>query len=239
MIARRLLLSLALSLSALPTVAAPDRAQELVREHLRALGDLDSVQSRRVKLRAIGMAPFELPITVESRRPGLLRREVRIQDQVQITGFDGQQAWRIDPFVPGGQQEVPAAELPALREEVLFDGLLAAALRQKLPLRYLGESEVEGRKVHGLQVELPGSGESTVYLDAKTLLEVKRVQKRQDGVIESFSRDYRRVAGVQIPHLIEIGVPGATQRAQMRIESVELNPVLDTARFSRPNGGAR
>ncbi|WP_374437893.1 hypothetical protein [Inhella sp.] len=235
-LASALLLAL---LSSLPlhAAASPEGGAALARQHLAAVGDAAPVQTRRVHLRAVGLAPFELPIVVEARRPAQLRREVDIQGQRQITGFDGQRAWRIDPFVPGGAAELPAAELSSLRHEALFDGLLAQALQQGWPIEDLGTRSEDGRPLRLLRTAMPGQAPVTLYLDAKSLLEHKRAQQQdvhgQQLAVETFSTDYRRVGSLQIPHRIEVRVPGLPHPIIMAIERVELNPVLDASRFRR------
>lgn len=94
--------------------------------HLAALGDVNKVESRRVKLRIIGMAPFEIPTTTEAKRPNLLRLEVQVQGQVQISSYDGKDAWKIDPFQPSGKRAVDpsAEELPAVLEESYSTGFM-------------------------------------------------------------------------------------------------------------------
>ena len=220
-----------------PAAQASSAGAELARQHLAAVGDPASVQTRRVHLRASGLAPFELPIVVEARRPLQLRREVDIQGQRQITGFDGQQAWRVDPFVPGGRAEVPAAELSTLRQEALFDGLLAHALQQGLAIEDLGLQTQDGQRLRLLRTALPGQPPVTLYLDAQTLLERKRVQQQEmQGrmvAVESLSLDYRRVGALQIPHRLEVRLPGLHQPITLVVERVELNPALPESRFQR------
>jgi hypothetical protein len=230
-------------------VAAPPAAltlETLLQKHIAAVGDVTKIESRRIKMRALGMTPFELPIMVEAKRPNLIRREVNIQGQFQITAYDGADAWMLDPFVPGGMKpnNVAPAELPALMEEAAFDGLLITAntahnARAKgYALRYLGVEMLDERPVHVVTVNFRESGESTIYLDAATFLETRRVQKRpvmgREMDIESFSSDYRRINGVNMPHRIEFAPKGVTPRMVMIIESAELNVPLERSRFTRP-----
>jgi len=46
--------------------------------------------------------------------------------------------------------------------------------------------------------------------------------------------DYRETGGVTFPRSIEIGARGRPQRMRIVVESVELNPKLDEARFTLP-----
>ena len=213
--------------------------ENVLRQHLAAVGAMDKVQTRRVKLRIIGMAPFEIPSTVEARRPVLLRRDVFLQGQVQVTAYDGKDAWKIDPFMPSGKHAVdlPAEDLPALLEESYFDGILAAAQQQGFGLRYAGEEQLEGRRVHVLKVTVPATGESTIYLDAGSYLEVKRLQRRMVmgrlTELEVWSSDYRQQDGLMLPFRFEIAPKGIKQRISMVVDAVENNPTNPTIAASR------
>lgn len=211
----------------------------VMQSHLTALGDYSKVQSRRVKLRIIGMAPFEIPTTVEAKRPNLLRREVQVQGQVQISSYDGKDAWKIDPFLPSGKRAVDlsAEELPAMLEESYFDGILVAAQKQGFPLQYAGLETQDGRRVHVLKVSIPATGESTIYLDADSFLEIKRLQKRQImgrmTELEVYTSDYRLQDGLMMAYRFEIGTKGSTQRMSMVVDAVENNPAIAASRFQR------
>ncbi|MCH8619785.1 hypothetical protein [Undibacterium sp. TS12] len=213
--------------------------ETVLRRHFAAIGDMDKVQARRVKLRIIGMAPFDIPTTVEARRPALLRRDVMLQGQVQVTAYDGKDAWKIDPFLPSGKRaiDLPAEELPALLEESYFDGILVAAQKQGFPMRYAGEENLDGRRVHVVKLTVPTTGESTIYLDAMNYLEIKRLQKRQimgrSTELEVWSSDYRQQDGLTLPFRFEIAPKGASQRMSMVVDALENNPVIAVARFQR------
>ncbi|MES2037723.1 MAG: hypothetical protein V4495_07795 [Pseudomonadota bacterium] len=223
------------SLSATATLTL----ENVMQGHLAALGDFSKVQSRRVKLRIIGMAPFEIPTTVEAKRPNLLRREVQVQGQVQISSYDGKDAWKIDPFLPSGKRAVDlsAEELPAMLEESYFDGILVAAQKQGFPLKYIGIENLDGRRVHVLKVSIPATGESTIYLDAGSFLEIKRLQKRQImgrmTELEVYTSDYRLQDGLMMAHRFEIGTRGSTQRMSIVVDAVENNPAIAASRFQR------
>ncbi|MFZ6759090.1 hypothetical protein ACO0K9_17925 [Undibacterium sp. Ji50W] len=220
----------------------PANLNYILQQHYAAIGDFSRIQSRRVKLRIVGMAPFEIPTTVESKRPNLLRRDVFLQGQVQSSSYDGKDAWKIDPFLSSGKQavDISADELPALIEEAYFDGILVAAQKFGFPLHYQGQEKLDGRPVHVIKVSVPGTGESSIYLDADNFLEVKRLQRRrimgQLTDLEIFSMDYRKQDGLQLPFRIEIGSRGASQRMRMIIDQLESNPVIATSRFQRPAG---
>jgi hypothetical protein len=232
---------LALLVSASAAAAAPaPTVPELLASHVKALGAPDKVQSRRVHMRVVGMAPFEIPVVIEAKRPNLIRKDVSLQGSVQVNAYDGSDAWKTDPFVPGGA--TPAAmsgdEAKALLEEADFDGALVNPGAKGVRISYVGPADALGKAAHALRVTLANGNEATVYLDAASFLEVKRVQTRpvmgKPMELEVISSDYRMEGGVRLPHRIEIGAPGAKQRMAIVIDKVEVNVPLAAARFARP-----
>lgn len=213
--------------------------ERVMQAHLAALGDVSKLQSRRVKLRIIGMAPFEIPTTVEAKRPNLLRRDVLVQGQTQVSAYDGKDAWKIDPFLTSGKKTVDlsAEELPAMLEESYFDGILVAAQKLGFPLQYAGIEKLDGRRVHVLKVSIPATGESTIYLDADSFLEIKRLQKRpvmgRMTELEVYTSDYRLHDGLMVAYRFEIGTKGSAQRMSIVVDAVENNPVIAASRFQR------
>jgi hypothetical protein len=222
--------------AAAPTPPLP----ELLANHAKAMGTLDKVQSRRLRMRVVGMAPFEIPVVVEAKRPNLLRKEVALQGSMQVHAYDGSDAWKSDPFVPGGTAPaaMPSEEAKVIVEEADFDGALVNPASKGIRIVYAGAAQAEGKPAHALRVTLANGNESTVYLDAATFLELKRVQTRpmmgKMVELEIIPSDWRMVDGVRMPHRIEIAPPGAKQRAAVIIDAVELNVPLAAARFARP-----
>jgi hypothetical protein len=237
---RPLILLFSLLLAMSPASAdAPLTLQTLLAKHAQAVGPIDQVQSRRVHMRGIGMAPFELPIVIEAARPNLLRKEVSVQGNTLVTAFDGKQAWKTDPFVSGGDTPMapPPLEAKALAAEADFDGTLVNSAAKGIKLAYKGPATVDGKPAHEIAVTLADGSAMTVWLDAATYLEVKRNQPALIAgamkPIDIVSSDYRAVSGVQLPHKIEILVPGVTQKMMLLTDSAEMNVKIDPARFAK------
>lgn len=227
--------------SPVPPPAPP--LDTMLARYAAALGPVQALQTRRTTMRVSGMAPFEIPVVVETMRPGRIRKEVTIQGGVQVTAYDGADAWRIDPFVAGGRRpmDVPAAEIPDLVEEADFDGVLIDAPAKGHRVRYVGPGVLTiggGRVfVHSLAVTRRDGRTSVIHLDARSYLEVQRVDRRTTGgrsiEITITPSDYRRVQGVAVPHRIEIAPEGLPTPIRVVIDRIEFNVPLDAQRFSR------
>lgn len=234
-----------------PPAPAPLPLETILARHATAVGPVGTVQTRRTTMHVIGMAPFEIPVVALAMRPNLFRKEVSIQKSIQVSGYDGADAWRIDPFVAGGDKpmDLPAAELPDLLEEADFDGPLITPAAKGHRIEYLGPQvvPVAGRQVpvHVLKVTLKGGRETVIHLDAGTWLEAKRVQTRpamgRDTEMEIRLSDYRVVGGIRTPYLMEITLAGMQDPIRIVMDRIELNVAADRSRFSRTGapGGAR
>jgi hypothetical protein len=209
-----------------------------------AIGPYHQVQTRRVAMTVTGMAPFEIPVVAEAMRPNLLLKKVTIQGAVQVTGFDGTTAWRVDPFASasGKPMAVPAAELADLIEETDFDGPLINATAKGIRLRYVGPRVVQvsgaATPVHAVEISWPNGRQSVAHLQAYSFLEVLRTQTRavmgSDVAMTITPKDYRRVQGILVPFRTEIAMPGMPAPIRLRIESVEFGVALKAADFARP-----
>ena len=77
-----------------------------------------------------------------------------------------------------------------------------------------------------------------VWVDAATGLVVRTSSTRKlrghEVVLETVFGDYRETAGVAFARSIETAVRGRPQRLRIVVESVEVNPALDEARFRMP-----
>lgn len=238
---RTVALLIALLFATTPASADPEPTiQTLLAGHAKAVGPIETVKSRRIRMRLIGIAPFDLPVVTEAVRPNLLRKEVSLQGSTQVTAFDGKRSWKTDPFVPGGDKPapLPALEAKALADEADFDGLLFNSAAKGVKLSYAGPAQVNGKPAHAIKAVLADGSAATIWLDAATHLEVKRTQsglvmgKMQP--LDTYFSDYRDVGGLKIPHRFESGLSGAKERMSIILDTVELNTPIERARFAPP-----
>lgn len=242
-----LLLLLLLSPGALaaqsPTRPSALSLDTVLERYAQAIGPVETIQTRRSTMRVSGLTPFEIPVVVEAMRPDRIRKEVSIQGSVQITAYDGKDAWQIDPFVPGGDRpmDVPGTELPDLLEEADFDGPLVDPATKGIRVTYLGPGSItigsRHTPVHSLAVRLRDGRESVIHLHATSFLVVQRVQTRpvmgRDTKITITPHAYRTLGGIAIPHVIEIAPEGLPTPVRIVMDRVELNVPVDRQRFSR------
>ena len=238
-------LHLLLTLLAQPALviqAAPS-ADALVAQHLEACGGttrLRAVQSRRIHYRCSALTPFEIPVTVEQKRPCLYRRESSVLGVTQINAFDGVKGWKVDPLLTFSSTplDLTKSEAQQMDQDSTFDTPLLDYAAKGHRLEYLGQQSLDGRPADGLRITFKSGEAMKVYLDAQTHLAVKWVatERRKDGIVEIATTlgDYRSVEGVAYPHRIEIAPSDGAWHMTLVAEKVESNPVLDDARFAQP-----
>jgi hypothetical protein len=239
-----LLLILPALLSAQAVAPAPLPLDTVVARYTAALGPIDRIQSRRTTMRVSGMAPFEIPVVTDAMRPNLLLKKVTIQGAVQITGYDGRAAWRIDPFASssGKPGDVPEADLADLMEETDFDGPLVNAAAKGNRLRYVGPRVVtvagKPTPVHAIELTLANRRQAVIHVHATSYLEVLRTQSRpvmgSNMAMTITPSDYRVVQGVQVPYVMEIAVAGMPAPIRLQIDRVEFGVAMDRRKFARP-----
>jgi hypothetical protein len=107
-----------------------------------------------------------------------------------------------------------------------------------------GRDRLPGGDTFRLVVRGRESPPRTMHIDARTHLVVQMLDLRQvDGKPVEFVTevgDYRSQGGLVFPHRMDVGPrdsPG--QRQRLVLETVEINPPLDDARFAMPTAAAR
>jgi hypothetical protein len=216
----------------------------VIARHLKAIGPIEGITTRRVSMRVTGMAPFEIPVVTDAMRPNLVLKKVSLQGAEQLTGYDGRRAWRVDPFASSSRKatDVPEAELMDFMEETDFDGPLVNAAAKGNRLRYVGPRvvTVAGAQlpVHAVELTLANGRQAVLHLHATSYLEVSRTQTREimgSSVAMTITpSDYRTVQGVKVPFLMEIAIAGMPAPIRLQIDKVEFGVAMNRAQFARP-----
>ena len=184
--------------------------------------------------------PVLLPFLMELERPRKTRVEIRFEGQTAVQVFDGALGWKLRPYL--GRRDVEPFspdELHQAQQQTELDGPLIDYAAKGNKVSLLGKEPVEGRDAYKLQIKLRTGDVRHLWVDAETYLDVKIDGSRKfDGKprpVFTYFRDYRKVGGVMIPHLLETVVDGVPGSEKIIVEKVALNPPLDDARFEKPN----
>lgn len=227
-----------------PAIARPETADEIVAKHLAALGGASkvaAVQSLRMTGKARGPGGNEALLLREIKRPGRIRLEFTSQGLTGVYACDGERGWQVSPF--DGQMEPHAMQPDATQmaiEQSEIGGPLVDWKAKGYRLELAGKENVGDRQAWKLTLTRKDGAVRRVYLDAQSNLivriEATRKLRGHEVQTEATFGDYSATDGVQFPHRVEAGVTGRPGRLSIRVDTVEVNPPLDEARFKAPAG---
>jgi outer membrane lipoprotein-sorting protein len=181
----------------------------------------------------------QLPFTMELKRPRKMRIELQFNGQTAIQVFDGQNGWKLRPFLNRHEVEpYTPEELKATALQAELDGPLVDYAKKGTKVELEGTEKVGDSEAYKLKLTLQGGQTQHVWIDAKTFLETKieGTPRRLDGKyhpVATYLRDYQPVNGVMIPRLLETAVEGVKQVERIQIEDVVVNPKLDDSLFAK------
>jgi hypothetical protein len=225
----------------LPKLTAEQIAQRnaQARGGLTAWRALSSIQFQG-QMDIGGAHNARVPFTLQVKRPHSERLTIEFQGRTAVQVFDGQNGWKVRPFLNRNDVEPFSDEEreKAARQDELDGPLIDYAARgSRLELE--GTEIVEGRPHYRLTVTRQDGYARHVWVDGATFMETKVEgnPRRLDGRmrrVENYLRDYRKIGDVLIPFVSETRVEGARQAHQMTLEKVLLNPPLDDHLFAKP-----
>jgi len=230
----------------LAVLAAPAAAQtvdEVIAKSLEARGGLDklkAIQSIRMAAR-ISMGPMELPMVIEKKRPGSFRADATVQGTVVVQAYDGATAWGISPMGTGQPERMPAEAAKEMAEQADMDGPLVDYKAKGHLVELVGKEKVEGRGSDAYKLKITKKDGDVEYhfLDADSYLlvrvEARRTIRGTQIEGESALGDYRDAGGFLWPYSIENGAKGRPEKQRLVVEKIEINPVIDDARFKMPS----
>ena len=222
-------------------------ADELVAKNVAAKGGLDklhAIQTLRLSGRLlIQNDTLELGYVTLLKQPASIRYEASLQGLTQVQGYDGSQAWQINPFQGRKDPEkLSADDAKGLGEDAAdFIGVLVDYQAKNYKLEYLGTEDIDGTDAHKLRVTRPNGDITMVYLDPDHFLEIRLLNRRiEHGVpVETVTDlgDYEQVQGVYLPFAQESGRKGSTERQKVQFEKAEPNPSAPANLFQFPAAG--
>lgn len=221
-------------LAALTLAAAGAQAmniEELVGKAIDAQGGaaaLKAVQSQKVTGKVVTQG-MEMPISILTARPNLMRVEVSVMGMNIVQAFDGTTGWSINPMT-GSQDPAPMGEFETknTRLQADMDGLLQNWEARGWTGEYVGEEDVEGTATHRLRIDTKQDVVIDMWLDAESYLPIKQNSKvkfeGQEIETQMYFGDYRTQDGLVIPFSME----------SRQGDQVMMNMVLDSIEFGVP-----
>lgn len=227
----------------LATSLSAQTLDEVVARYVAARGGAERIRTLE-SLRLTGTispAPGQAgPFRLELKRPGKMRVEMSVQGVTLTQATDGRAAWVIAPMMgAGGAVLLPPDEAAGLQDQADLEGPLVNWAAKGNKVELLGRETRFGGEAFRLKVKLRSGDVRYVYIDRQTWRQVaeegERPSPRGLVLVETRLSDHRMVDGLLVPFVLETSA-GAGERQRVALETVEVNPPLDDARFAVPPG---
>ncbi len=226
----------------LAALARADRADDLVRIHIEALGGRARIAAL-VSLRARGVAiagEKKVAFTLLAARPDRVRLETGVNGRTLVQVSDGQNPpWEFDTGSwPPRYRLMDAAAAKVFAADAEFDDPLVAGATRGFSFDYGGEVDDGGEKRLRVLVTRKLAQTYLLFVDPDSYLIAARVEERTSiggRTIKIVTRyeDYRPVNGVLLPHRITVTSDGHAVQ-ETRVEQIEANPELADDAFAQP-----
>lgn len=215
--------------------ASAQTLDEVIAKYRAAKGGdaWQKVESMRMSARIVTQG-IELPMTMVTKRPNMMRQDMSFQGASIVQAFDGTTAWQINPMMgTEGASEVTGPMADALKDQADFDGALFD-YKKKGSTAELVETE-DPTIVHVKLVSKSGQTQH-YYLDAATMLEKKVIVDADMGAgpmtIETELSNYQTFDSIPVPMTITQNAP--TGQVAITVEKVEFNVPVEDALFRMP-----
>lgn len=166
----------------------------------------------------------------EDVRTGRAVQEYEIGPVRGADGFDGKAAWSLDRSGQVTIQDGGEAREGGIGER--YRRTLSYWYPDRLPGRI--ESVEERTGFHVVRIQPEGGRAFEMWLDSGTWLADRIVERTTRDTITTFLSDYREVGGVRLPFRLRTTNGETKYDTVVQVESIEVNPAIDEARFSPP-----
>lgn len=218
--------------------ASAQTLDEVIAKYREAKGGAawKNVDTMRMTARIVTQG-IELPMTMVTKRPNMMRQDMSFQGVSIVQAFDGTTAWGINPMLGSSEpSEVTGPMAESLKDQADFDGALFDYKDKGSTAELVGIEELNGTKVVHVTLTNRKNQVQHYYLDADTMLERKVVVKADMGAgpmtIETELSNYQTFDGIPVPMTITQNAPSG--QVAITVEKVEFNAPVDDALFRMP-----
>ena len=211
--------------------------EALLAKHYEARGGLDRLRALDdlVATGRMVIAGREIPFRLYRKRPRFYRLDLATTRGSRITACDGQVAWVFDPANDSGKAEFLSGEQgEGLLRQSYFDVVLIRYPDTGEGVFLAGIEDLDGAEAHRIEVDLPGGGHHSIFLDAESFLEVRRLvwADAADTPVE-ITYEYGEVDGLPMP--IRQTVTKAAGTMEYLFDKYEFEQPIDVGFFDAGN----
>jgi hypothetical protein len=186
----------------------------------------------------------QLPFRLELKQPNKSRLEIDVAGKTALQVYDGQNGWKLRPFLNRLEVEPFTAEEAKSRSSIEdMRGPFVDYAAKGTKLELAGVDTIEGRSAYKVKLTAKSGEVKHVWVDAQSFLDVKveGIPRRLDGKMHNVyidQRDFRKVDGLMLPFVYETTVEGVPGSHKMLFEAVSINKSIDDSRFAKPQVAA-
>ncbi|MCX5799915.1 MAG: pitrilysin family protein [Candidatus Eisenbacteria bacterium] len=225
-----------------PTEASANRAQEIMTKALAATGGAErvlSVESIRTVFKATMSTPggdIGMDMDLTMVYPDRLRLDMQTPMGAIVQVLDKDKGWM---RTPQGMVELQGSQVAELKKQIQFETitLFKAFVGGHLDVQYVGESDLDGRKVLDILITLGEGATQHLYVDANdyTIVGSMKRGNTMEGpaeLTETYS-DFRDVDGLKV-NFASVQKAGTKPVSSTVVSEVKVNPKVDFAIFAKP-----
>lgn len=226
--------------SLVPSRADQARAEDIVARYVEAHGGSTGWRNlQAIALRGTYSAfSKRSAFTLIRQRGDRYRLDFTMLGDAAVRARDDRGPWMLNTLLdPAPSYVTEGPYRSQLERESLFPLVLLDHERRGLGVAVLGEGEVDGVATLDLEIGFADGRKEIWHLDPQTWLEIAidsevydHTQSTEPMVQRTFFSDFRRVGDLLIPFVVEYEFGARLE--SMTVESVEIDPELDAARFS-------
>ena len=221
----------------------PSPVDEIIASHLAARGGKERIQALR-SIRHTGTATASggrvARVVREVKRPGLFRLEFSSQGTTSVFANDGVTGWQVAPLQGVFEPQVVAPEADSAGDvdQRDIEGPLVDWREKGHLVELVGRETLPSGEAFKLKLTLAGGAIRYDYIDVASRQvvrsDVTRIIRGRPVQLQNTFSDFREVSGIVFPYVIETRAEGRPESIKIEVETIELDPDLDDARFKFP-----
>lgn len=229
---------LAFVITGFTSTAQEKKRDEILSKHFKAVGQKKLEDINTIKMQGKTQTQGqEFQFTMYMKEPNKIRNEVPMQGQKMIQAFDGEDGWRIAPWVSPEPQDLSGQQLEQFKKSANIRGDLYNWKEKGHKLEYLGEEEMEGTLAYRLRLTKKDGDIIDYYLDKETFIPLKQKTKttfnNQEIETETFFSNYEMLDGIAMPMSMKSS-SGGQFSSEITIDSIKFNVEISDKLFEKP-----
>lgn len=216
---------------------------EIIAKHQAAMGSPEKWES--VKSMVMKNKFSVQGMDIESKTSVLVgksfRTEIEVMGNKIVTVIDGESGWMNRPAMMGGTgepEDMPREQVKMAMSQKNIGSPLLIAKKEGSKIELVSKEKVDGADAYLLKVTKSNGDDVQVFVSASTGFVVKTISKMnmqgQSVDAEVSYSNYKAVNGLYFPHTVESPSPMGGGTMAVETTSIEINPSLDAALFTKP-----